>query len=373
MGEGTRQPLLGTSVLTSDVTPGRSPGILGWNDAADPESLVCEAGDTPGVAGINGDRGEPTCNEAMMSCYVEVPVISVDLDAMRRALYATAYAEAANLAATRGFASSEIDLGDQRKIEADARNRADKLMDQLHEAMALGPSSVQAFVADQERKKVQARAALQKKLDEALQAGRNWEKAFGWTVKGLSVIKFGSTVTIKVAALFTGPAGMGIDFAYSGAQAGIDHVYKGKENETLLGVVTEETAENIGQEVAGWFNELVADGIMTRDEANLFKGTMANLKGNTEKLSKQIEELEERLMKALKAEQGKKAAHLAKQHARKLSRLKELRLKTARTLLGKGASATTKKAAGKALSFVFLAAEIKDAWGDMGAEWRASD
>jgi hypothetical protein len=373
MGEGTRQPLLGTHVLTSEVTPGRSPGILGWNDAADPDSLVCEAGDTPGVAGLNGDAGEPSCNESMMSCYIEVPVIAIDLDAMRRALYATAYAEAANLAATRGFASAEVDLGDQRKIEADARNRAEKLMGMLHEAMQQGPGAVQAFIEDQERKKVQARAALQKKIDEALKAGRNWEKAFGWTVKGLSVIKFGSTVTVKVAALFTGPAGMGIDFAYSGAQAGIDYAYKGKENETLLGVVAEETAENIGQEVAGWFNELVADGIMTREEANLFKGTMGNLKGNTEKLTAQIEELEKRLMKALQAEQGKKAAYLAKQHAKKLSRLKELRLKTARALLGKGATATTKKAAGKALSFVFLAAEIKEAWGEMGAEWRASD
>jgi len=373
MAEGTRQPLLGTCVLTSDVAPSRSPGILGWNDAADPDSLVCEAGDTPGVAGLNGDAGEPTCNEAMMSCYVEVPVIAIDLDAMRRALYATAYAEAANLAASRGFASSEVELGDQRKIEADARNRAEKLMDQLHEAMQLGPSAVQAFIEDQERKKTQARATLQKKIDEALQAGRNWEQAFGWTVKGLSVLKFGSTVTIKVAALFTGPAGMGIDFAYSGAQAGVGHVYKGKENETLLGVVTEETAENVGQEVAGWFSELVADGIMTREEANLFKGTMGNLKGNTDKLTQQIDELEKRLVKALKAEQGKKAAHLAKQHARKLSRLRELRLKTARTLLGKGASASARKAAGKALSFVFLAAEIKDAWGEMGAEWRASD
>jgi hypothetical protein len=373
MAEGTRQPLLGTHVATSDVTPSRSPGILGWNDAADPEWGLCEAGDTPGVAGSNGDAGEPTCNETIMSCYVEVPVISIDLDAMRRALYATAYAEAANLAATRGFASDEVDLGNQRKIEAEARNRAGKLMDQLQQAMSLGPTAVQAFVEEQERRKVQARAALQKKLDEAMEAGRNWEKAFGWTVKGLSVVKFASTVTIKVASLFTGPAGMGIDFAYSGAQAGVDHVYKGKENETLLGVVTEETAENVGQEVAGWFNELVADKIMTREEANLFKGTLGNLKGNTEKLTKQIEELEKRLVKALEAEQGKKAAYLAKQHARKLSRLKELRLKTARTLLGKGASATAKKAAGKTLSFVFLAAEIKDAWGEMGAEWRASD
>jgi hypothetical protein len=373
MPPGTKTPLLGTYVLTSDVTPARSPGILGLNDAANPDALVCEAGDTPGVAGTGGDAGEPACNETIMSCLVELPAIAIDLDEMRRVVYATAYAEAADLAATRGFASADVNLGEQKKIEATARNRADVLMAELHAAMQGGPTAVQSFVAEQERRKERARASLKKKLDDAIDAGRNWEKAFGWTVKSLSVLKFGSTVTVKVLSLFTGPGGTAIDFAYSGAQAGVDHLQKGSGETTLLGVVAEETGENVVQEIAGRINEFVADGIMTKAEADYFKGMLGNYKGNSAKLSEQIASLEDKLLKALKAEQGKKAAHLAKEHARKLSRLKELRLKTARGLMGKGASGVAKKAAGKTLSLIFLADEIKDAWGQMGAEWRASD
>jgi hypothetical protein len=121
-------------------------------------------------------------------------------------------------------------------------------------------------------------------------------------------------------------------------------------------------------------NELVAKGIMTKAEKNQLEGLLGNYKGNAKKLGEEIEKIEARLLKAMKAQQGgRKAASLSAQHAKKLAKLKALRVQTARGLIGKGASGLTKKAVGHSLSLVFLANDVKDAWGELRNEWRASD
>jgi hypothetical protein len=304
---------------------------------------------------------------------MDVPVLSVDLEKMRRILYAVAYAEAADQAATRGFGSAEINLGDQNKIETAARDSADQLMDELVLAIGMGPESVRSFIETQEGRKERARASLKKKIDDALKAGKNWESVFGGVVKGLSCLKFGSTVTVKTLALFTGGVGTAIDIGYSGAQEGIKQAQSGPEDKTVLGVVGEDAVESGFEELGGNFNEFVANGIMTQSEKNYLQGLLGNYKGNSKKIAEQLAELETKLARAMKNQAGAKTAYLQTQHAKKLAKLKALRIQTARGLIGKGASAVAKKAAGRGASLYFLADDVKDAWAEMQSEWRASD
>lgn len=361
--------------LSRPLSPARSCGPLGWNDAADPDALACMPGDTPGSLGQGGDAASLMCTDQPAACEMEVPVVEVDLDRMRHLLYAVAYAEAADRAATHGFASSEIDLGDQARIESAARQGAARLVDDLRVAIETGPHAIAAFVEEQERRRQRARTSLKNKLDAALRAGQRWTDALGWSIKALSAMKFASTVTVKTLALFTGGAGTAVDFAYSGAKAGVDQWLSGEKGKTVQGVVVTETAENFAQELAETLNEFVADGLMTRAERNQFEGAIGNFKGDYGKLTEQIAKLEARLQKALKSGRGggKYFAKLLEKRAKKLAKLKALPLRTVKTLAKKGVSGVAKKAAGHTLSLVFLASEVMDAWSEAREEWRASN
>jgi len=366
---------MGDSPLPGNYTPGRSPGPLGYNDAADPNAGVCIAADTPGPVGTGGDAGQQLCSDAQMSCEMDVPVLSVDFDKMRHLLYTVAYAEAADQAASRGFASAEISLGDQRQIEAAARKRADELLDELQAAMAWGPESVRSFIEAQEQRKERARASLKKKLADALKAGKDWESFFGGCIKVMSGVKFASTVTVKTVSIFTGLGGTAIDIVYSGATAGIEEAYSVDQSQSVAGVVVDETLGNTLQAVGEELNEMVGDGLMTQAEKNRWQGLLGNYKGNRKKLAEQIEKLAEELEKAAKAKPGSnKVARLTARHADKVAKLKRLsQLNLVRDVVSKNPAALGKKAAGKALSVVFLSMEVKKAWDTMNREMRAAD
>jgi hypothetical protein len=293
---------------------------------------------------------------------------------MKRLLYTVAYAEAADAAATRGFASAEVNLGDERAIESAARAAATRLLDDLYGAMEQGPASVAAFVRDQESRREKARASLQQKLDEALRAGRRWTTTFGWTIKGLATVKFASTVTIKVLSVFTGGAGTAVDIAYSGTKAGVEAWLTGKSSDKVQGIVAEETGKNVAQEAAETLNELVASGLMTQAEKNKWDGLLGNFKGDHRKLTEQIEKLSQQIEKSLKTGAGgKRVLKQTERHAKALAKLRSLPLQTAKALVKKNTAGLAKKAAGKTMSLVFLSGEVKDAWNQLRDEWQASN
>lgn len=371
----TKNPVLGCFPLPGDVVPGRSPGTLGSNDAGDPNALMCLAADTPGAVGTGGDRSMSLLPKESLSCEMPVQVIEVDLGKMRRFLYTVAYAEAANAATTRGFASAEIHTGDEMQVEAAARAGADTLMDELQQALAAGPDAVQAFVAAQDARKSRAQSSLQIKFAEAQTAGNRWVSFFGGAVKVLSAVKFASTVTIKTLSIFTGPAGTLVDWAYSGTQAGVKYLQTGKPDQTLGGVVVEETGKNVLQELADVLNESVANGLMTQAEKNKLEGLIGNYKGSANKIEEGLAKLEKQIEEALKTTKGaKKIPGLIRRNAETLAKLKALRVNTAKAFLHNGRPlGLAKKAAGKTLSLVFLASDVKDAWNEAADEWRAAD
>jgi len=371
----SKNRILGCFPLPGQAVPGRSAGSLGWKDAGDPDTVMCMAGDTPGPVGTGGDAGAAILSSEPMWCEAPVPVLAVDLDKMRQFLFVVAYAEETDQAATRGFASAEVNLGDQPKVEAAAHKAADKLLEQFQQTFESGTDAVRSFISALDERKARARASLDTKFAEALKVGSRWVSVFGWTVKGLSTVKFASTVTIKTLSLFTGAAGTGIDWAYSGAQAGLKEFQSDASEQNVSGVVVDETGKNFAQEIGEKFNELVAEGLMTTAEKNRIAGLIGNYKGSTKKLQEQIIELEKKIRKAMEAGKGgKKITGLTLRSSEKLAKLRALREKTLGAVLRKGTRlGVAKKAAGKTLSLVFLAAEVKDAWKEAAEEWRNSN
>lgn len=372
---GTRNPILGSSPLPGHVMPGRSPGSLGRNDAGDPDARMCMAADTPGSVGSGGDRAMSLIPKVKMSCEMPIQVIEVDLAKMRHFLYTVAYAEATNEATTRGFASDEIHTGNELQVEATARNGADKLMNELQEALANGPEAVKAFVAKQEDRKTRARAALNTKFTEALSAGSWWVSVFGGTVKFLSAVKFASTVTIKTLSIFSGAAGTAVDWAYSATQEGVKNLQTDKTQKPLAVVVVDETSKNIGQEILTELNEAVANGLMTREEKNKIEGLIGNYKGNAKQIEERLAKLEKQIEESLKTAKGaKKIPGLKSRNLEALAKLKILRINTLKAFLRNGRPVgLAKKVSGKVFSLAFLASDVKDAWNEAAAEWRASD
>ena len=371
----TKSPVQGCFLPPADVCVDRSPGPLGWNDAADPNVRACLAGDTPGPVGTGSDAAAAQFFSEPRSCDLPFPALAVDLNRMMRFVYTVTYAEETNRATTRGFAAGELQHGEEAKIEAAAKNAADGIMALFQESLARGPLAVMKFISELEERKTLANASLKEKYAEAQRVRNRWVSILGGAVKVLSTVKFGATVTIKTLSIVTGAAGTAIDIVYSGALAGNKQFQAPESGKTVKGVVIEESAKNVLQEVGEELNELVANGILTKEERNKFEGLMGNYKGNARKLQEQIANLEEKVRKAIEAgNAGKKSAGMSRQAAKKISALKSLREKTVSAAMRTGTrGALVKKAAGRTLSLVFLASEVRDAYRESAQEWRTSD
>ena len=353
------------------------------------------AADTPGSVGSGGDRAMSLIPKVKMSCEMPVQAIEVDLAKMRHFLYTVAYAEALNAATTRGLERpsatgpdsitgnatagvremDEIHIGDQRMIESAARDGADKLMNQLQRAIEAGPTAVKGFVGAQEQRKTSARLALNAKFAEAQRESSRLVSQYGGIIKVLSAVKFVSTVTIKTLSIFTGGAGTAIDWAYSATQEGVKNLQTDKPQKPMAVVVVDETTKNIGQEILTEFNEALAKGMITREEKNKIEGLIGNYKGSARQIEERLAKLEKQIEEALKTAKGaKKIPGLKSKNLETLAKQKILRIKTLKAFLRNGRPVgLAKKVSGKALSLAFLASDVKDAWNEAAAEWRASD
>ena len=348
--------------LASGVTPARSCGPLGANDAADPEAMTCMYGDTPGALGIGNDSANVCISPPEPNyCEIDFPVVTIDMEKMRRILYAVAYAEAANATAKQSFWSSEVELGDPQQVKDMASKVADSLMDQLLEAMKSGPEAVQDFLTAAEKRKENSTALLKAKLDEELAAGRRSVERWGNAIKFCANVKFVSTVSVKTLGVFTGFGGAGIDIVYSAVE---DATSIGDSK----GVVAVGMQEG-GEEIVGKINELIAErGLMTQKERNQMQGWLSNYKGNAAKIHKQLDKIQSQIEQRLK--KGKSAGGRQAHRLKKLNKLKELRLKTAGKLAR--SAGTYKKALGKTVSLVFLAKDVSEAWEQLEREHAAA-
>lgn len=358
-------PIASTSVSGMASLPPVSPGPTGHQDAADPNTLACLPGDTLGPAGSNGDWGE------QLSCApppraARLRVMEVDLDRAERFLYSVAYMSAADAAAKPGFFESDLDYGDQAAIEATAKAETARLMYEMVAAMAQGSAAVQRFLGGQAERKDASLASLNGKLRTAGLANQRSVERWGMAIKGLAAVKFSSTVVLKVASIFAPPAGAAIDIGYDVAQEGIAHATKSGGDE-LADVVVAKALEESAKEVGEMADEFLADQLLTPREAELMKDWFKRYKGDHKQLTEKMDWLAKRLESEIK--NGKRGAKLVRKYGRTMEKL-PARMSKLNSSLGKGVG---KKALGKGLSVLFVAQDVKEAWGDLVVTWNQSN
>ncbi len=321
---------------------------------------MCIAGDTPGPVGTGWDLSSHMSSESPAPA-IEVPVLEVSIEKVERFLYTVGLAEAQDFFAKRGFGSAQVELGRPVDVEARARMNAGRLMIEFQQALPLGPAAIHGFLKTQQQQKDKAVESLNKKFSAATSAAGTQQDILGGMVKFLSVVRFTSTVTVKVAGLFAPGAGDLVDIGNDVALAGVDAYFD--KDRKVGAVVVSTAADSGGQWIAEQLNEAVAEGFISRKEAALMEESFKKFRGDQSALLEQIEKVEKRLEAAAKG--SKTARNSAKQYVKKLDKLRTLRKKAF-----KGAM---KKTAGRVFTLVFLADDIKDAWGTMHDTWTHSN
>jgi hypothetical protein len=363
MGNGvTRQPVFGRDLLASGPVPDRSPGPLGWQDAADPDELMCRAGDTPGPVGTGQDLSSRQYEHAQPQV-LEVHALEVSIDKVERFFYTVGLAEAQDFFAKRGFGSAEVELGRHSDVEARARLTRSRLMTDFQGVLPNGSAAILAFLETQEKIKAKSTESLNRKFSDAQKAGSNQVAAWGTLIKAFAVVRFGATVTRKVIGLHPA-AGLAVTAVDIVSDVAMDAVDAANDKNGKVSAVVVTTAEKSGgQALTEKFNELVAEGFMTRNEKAEFEALFKNFRSDQAELLEKIEKIEKRLEAAAK---GSKTAHKnAKQYISKLKKLGALRQKAGKTLM--------KGAAGKVVSLVHLESDVKEAWQVLSATWAASN
>lgn len=363
MGNGvTRQPVFGRDSLASSAVPDRSPGPLGWQDAADPDELMCLAGDTPGPVGTGQDRSSHQFNQSSQQV-LEVPALEVSIDKVERFFYTVGLAEAQDFYAKRGFGSAEVELGRPSDVDTRARLTRSRLMKDFQEVLPNGPAAILQFLKSQEITKTKSTDSLRRKFSDAQKAGSTQVAVFGTVVKALAVVQFGTTVARKIIGLHP-LAGLGVTAIDVATDVTMDAIGAANDKDKKVGAVVVTSAQESGVEtLQEELSEAVAEGIMTRAEKAELEALFKNFRADQKELLEKIRKIEQRLEAAAKG--SRTANKNAKQLVNKMKKLGTLRMKAGKTLMKGGAV--------RFVALVHLESDVKEAWQTLSATWAASN
>lgn len=332
----------------------RTPGVLGRRDAADPNSRICLAGDTPGPAGTNSDK-----SDVNIPLRPKLTLHSLDLSLTGLAEFFHSVATAVaidKLTIVKGGVNlpdsgtgpfmtisnaivlavapgKSVELASQNDLEKEVNKLVTDYTQQLLKVMDGG---VPVFLFSLDQRKTAAINSSKKKLDDAMAYNDEKIKRINDLLKGAIAIKFASTVFVKTASKFV-PFGTAIDLAYDVALEATKGM-NGDPKASLVRVITEEGSKEIAEE-------------LLTEKAEKATGKLFGeglLKEELGKLERQM--MEQRL-----------STKKLRNHPEKISRTK--------AALGKARSKV--KWAGRGVGFMFWMNDMREAWEtlqeDMGA------
>jgi hypothetical protein len=338
-----------------------TPGPAGYNDASDPDSLVCRMGDTQGPLGAASDRGDPH-GSSRGKAVVDIPILAVDSDQLHRFLRSVAITKAQdrhiqmkwqpyndsaviNAIYTVLFWEQkpgvmDANIGDPKQVQKDADADTDELLNQFVAKASGGPPALKDFLETQARIRATCLARTQAKFAEVntINAEVRGETARG--VVALARIKLGADLIEQGLGLIPGAAtavGLGYD-VITGVIGSWDKVPSAK----VIAV-----SKPVGREVG----KQAAEKIGESAEAKILEGE--GFIQRAERLAKLIEKYETELI-------GKGSRKAAKLRTR--IRLRSGEMAAADKAAQRSArSAAVRKALGK-LNYLFIADAIYDNW-----------
>ncbi|HEV7223193.1 MAG TPA: hypothetical protein VGN42_10870 [Pirellulales bacterium] len=141
-----------------------------------------------------------------------------------------------------------IETADQDRLKKDAFDLASGYMGHLAVALSKGGEAALQFLNDLQRQKDSAAISLNRKFAEVQVYNDKRVDAAKMVLQGLAAIKFGSTITLKTAAMFTGLAGFAIEMGFDVAVKTIDA--KSAQDADVVAVVVDNAKQEGEQEAA---------------------------------------------------------------------------------------------------------------------------
>ena len=335
--------------FSQGVTPERTPGFLGINDAADPSSRMCLAGDTQGPIGTTGDKStvESSRPEDRLTCSALV----FDFDELVRLFKHTASAIAIdNLTKVQwdGLLKT-VQTGTAAEIQNQTSVLAGQFMEEFTTQTGLGGAEACAYLEQLAKRKETATESTKTKFADALANNLAQVEFAKGMVKGLSAVKFGSTVILKTAGLFTGIGGFLVDLGYEVAIKLVES-QDDAAGATVVAVVQKEVAEEIQEEG-------------TEKSAEAWKNHVTKLDDQLTKHQRQLKD--NRLS-------SKKRRGVTKRYSRLEAQGNKLAGKASKV----GALAKRAKVigpAGKLVGIAFWAKNVNEAWVELVETWAEAD
>jgi hypothetical protein len=231
----------------------------------------------------------------------------------------------------------DVDLGDQKTIEAETERGFRELQESFVEHACKGPVSVSRYVKGQE----DIREFCLKSVNEVFQdVAELSNEVITETQRGifkLSVIKAAATITLKTVGLFTvGAPAFLIDMGYD-ASLEIIQEWDKAEGAELIGVATKEGVKDAGQERVKQVAERGGDILEGEAETEAKKASW---------LSKRVAEEEAKLAKKVRAD-------LLRKYGKDSRRLARATQASSRARLGARALSSVK--------YLFFAKDVYDA------------
>ena len=332
------------------VVPSRTRGSLGLQDAADPSTLMCVPGDTPGPAGVGGDASSRLCLQE--STFVDVFLIEEKrvLARIRRAAVVRGALRSAQQDFAEHVEGSDLTANYQRDLEMD------RLTEEWARCKRAGADATLDF-CDRIGEQADDDFAELMRLYKSEASYARFKTEVARHVGKLVVhVRLAAKVVRKFASLTPNPIGWGIDVVTDVAEAGI--------NEYSAGGADADTRAALA-EVQKLAEELAKKGVETAPE---ILQLVMNAYG-AEATAATVEALEQRVaqLQTKLARQGK-IADLARQQW--VMKRTDALLKKARVLLLKRKAALlplrwskwlARKGFGETVGFVFVAKEVADA------------
>ncbi len=218
------------------VEPARTPGTLGFNDAADPNVKMCMAGDTPGSLGAGKDLA--TTNTQFIRAKQKPLVLCFDLKTVAHFLRSVAIAKSQQYFTRIDWEEYNKDTvinviyalmpwkgkpgialvsqGEPVDVFARADADADALLEVFLNKCSDGPVAAQRYLEQQERIRTHALASVQSVFQDAIAINQDVVQETANGLKWLAGIKCGADLFVTGAGLVTGTgiAGAAIGIAY---------------------------------------------------------------------------------------------------------------------------------------------------------------
>jgi hypothetical protein len=338
-----------------------TPGPAGYNDASDPELLVCRMGDTQGSLGAAGDRGDPHLG-SRAKAVVNIPILALDSVQVHCFLRSVAIARqqdrklqvrwqeyndslAVNAIYTVLFWKSkpgwmEADLGDQKQIEKEANADTVELLNQFAAKASTGPTELKSFLETQARIRATCLTSIREKFAQVSAINADVRRDTAEGVAALAKIKLGADLCMQGLGLIPGAStvvGLGYDVI-----TGIIGSWDKAPGARVIAV-----SKPVGLEAGKKAMERVGEPA----ERKILEGE--GFAQRAERLSQLISKYEKDLI----GKHGRKAAKLTTR-----IRLRAGEMATAEKAAQRAAqSAAVRKALGK-LNYLFIADAVYESW-----------